>query len=193
MMRARRTLLSLGLALVILPTPVAQQPDVEARRAKLKAALQDEWEYQLRTEPELATRVGDERFNDQVRDYSATSYAAEVEHAKQFLSQLDAIDTSGFPEQERLNKVLAARDARELVEQSKFRDWDMPVSQFGGPHLEYPSLVSDTPFRSIKDYENYIVRLHRLPRAFEQITDNMRAGLRDHLMQPRYLLEKVVT
>ena len=192
-MRAHRILLLIALALVILPRPVAQQREMDARRAKLKTALQEEWEYQLRTQPELATRVGDNRFNDQLRDYSPRSYAAEIEHAKQFLNQLDTIDTSGFPEQEKLNKVLAVRDARELIEQSKFRDWEMPVSQFGGPHLEYPSLVSDTPFHSIKDYENYIARLHRLPRAFEQITDNMRAGMRDHLMQPRYLLEKVVT
>ena len=192
-MRVGRTLLPLALALLILPRPVGQQPDVELRRARLKAVLQDEWEYQLKAQPELATRVGDDRFNDQVRNYSAASYAEEVEHAKQFLIQLDAIDTRGFPDQEKLNKVLAGRDARELVEESKFRDWEMPVSQFGGPHLEYPSLVSETPFRSIKDYENYLARLRRLPVAFDQITDNMRAGLRDHLLPPKYLLEKVVT
>ncbi|PYV92466.1 MAG: DUF885 domain-containing protein, partial [Acidobacteria bacterium] len=186
-------MLPLALALLILPRPVGQQPDVELRRARLKAVLQDEWEYQLKAQPELATRVGDDRFNDQVRNYSAASYAEEVEHAKQFLIQLDAIDTRGFPDQEKLNKVLAGRDARELVEESKFRDWEMPVSQFGGPHLEYPSLVSETPFRSIKDYENYLARLRRLPVAFDQITDNMRAGLRDHLLPPKYLLEKVVT
>jgi hypothetical protein len=69
----------------------------------------------------------------------------------------------------------------------------MPVSQFGGVHLEYPSLVSETPFRSVKDYENYIARLHQLPRVFEQITTNMRLGIRDRLMPPRYLVEKVVT
>jgi uncharacterized protein (DUF885 family) len=33
----------------------------------------------------------------------------------------------------------------------------------------------------------------QLPRVFEQITTNMRLGMRDRLMPPRYLLEKVVT
>jgi uncharacterized protein (DUF885 family) len=192
-MRAGQILLLAALAVVILPRPAAQPSDVEARREKLKAALQEEWDHQLKTHPELATRVGDDRFNDRLSDYSADFYLAEVQHATQFLSQLDAIDSSGFPEQEKLNKILAVRSVRDLIEESKFRNWEMPVSQFGGVHLEYPSLVSETPFRSVKDYENYIARLHQLPRVFEQITTNMRLGMRDRLMPPRYLLEKVVT
>ncbi len=192
-MRAGQILLLAALAVVILPRPAAQPSDVEARREKLKAALQEEWDHQLKAHPELATRVGDDRFNDRLSDYSADFYLAEVQHATQFLSQLDAIDSSGFPEQEKLNKILAVRSVRDLIEESKFRNWEMPVSQFGGVHLEYPSLVSETPFRSVKDYENYIARLHQLPRVFEQITTNMRLGIRDRLMPPRHLLEKVVT
>jgi uncharacterized protein (DUF885 family) len=119
-----------------------------------------------------------------------TLILAEVQHATQFLSQLDGIETTGFPEQERLNKIPAARSAHDLIEESKFRHWEMPVSQFGGVHLEYPSLVSEIPFRSVKDYKNYVARLQQLPRAFEQITANMRLGMRDHLILPKYLLEK---
>jgi uncharacterized protein (DUF885 family) len=192
-MRLGQKLQLVILAFVILPKPVAQQSDVEGRRANLKAALQEYWEHQLRTHPELATQVGDDRFNDQLRDYSPDFYEAEIQHTTHFLGRLEAIDTTDFPEQEKLNKILAVRSARELIEQSKFKDWEMPVTQFGGPHLEYPSLVSETPFRSVKDYGNYMARLHKLPRIFEQITANMRLGLRDHLMPPKYLLEKVVT
>jgi uncharacterized protein (DUF885 family) len=177
---------------MISQVPAAQQPNIEGRRAKLKAILQDEWEYQLRTHPELGTRVGDDRYNDQLSDYSADFYSAEVEHATQFLRILDTIDTTAFPEQEKLNKILAVRSARELITESKFRNWEMPVTQFGGVHIEYPSLVSETPFRSVKDYENYIARLHKLPRVFQQITANMRLGTRDHLIPPKDLLEKVV-
>ncbi len=42
----------------------------------------------------------------------------------------------------------------------------------------------------MKDYQDYIARLHQIPRVFQQATANMRAGLRDHLVPPRYLLEK---
>jgi uncharacterized protein (DUF885 family) len=60
-----------------------------------------------------------------------------------------------------------------------------------GPHLDYASMASQMPFNTVKDYENYLSRLRLLPTAFAQITDDMRLGLRDRLMPPRYLLEKV--
>jgi uncharacterized protein (DUF885 family) len=43
----------------------------------------------------------------------------------------------------------------------------------------------------VKDYENYLSRLHQIPHVFDQVMANMRLGLHDHLMPPKYLLEKV--
>jgi uncharacterized protein (DUF885 family) len=69
----------------------------------------------------------------------------------------------------------------------------MPVNQMGGLHLELPDLVTLTPFNAIADYDNYLARLRQIPHAFDQLTANMRQGLSDGLMPPRYLLEKVAT
>ena len=49
------------------------------------------------------------------------------------------------------------------------------------------------PFLTVKDYENYLARLHAIPHALDQVTDNMKQGLRDRLMPPKYLLEKVAS
>ncbi len=172
---------------------VAQAPgenSTEARRARLKAALQAEWEYQLRAHPEFATAVGDNRYNDRLSDYSPEFFAGELQHARQALQIFESIDTRGFPEQERLNKVLMIRGLREQIEAARFKDWEMPVDQMNGVHLQIASLPSDTLFLSAKDYQDYIARLHQIPRLFQQATANMRAGLADHLVPPRYLLEK---
>ena len=53
---------------------------VEARRAQLRDALQAEWEYSLRTYPEFATSIGDNRYNDRLSDYSPAAVAKQVEH-----------------------------------------------------------------------------------------------------------------
>jgi uncharacterized protein (DUF885 family) len=164
---------------------------LEARRAQLTAALQQQWEYELRTHPEMATYIGDNRYNDRLSDHSAASYARELEHAEQTLRSIEAISTDGFPAQERLNKILMVRRLREDIEAYGFKDWEMPVDQFGGIHLSYAALPSATPFRSVKDYEDYLSRLHQIPRVFEQIIANVQLGLRDGLVPPRYLLEKV--
>ena len=181
--------------LLAIPTMViTSRPNdatLEARRAQLSAALQQEWEYELRTHPEMATYTGDNRYNDRLSDYSAASHARELEHTKQTLQSIESISTDGFPPQEQLNKLLMVRGLREDIESAGFKDWEMPVDQFGGIHLSYAALPSSTPFRSVKDYEDYLSRLHQIPRLLEQIIANMQLGLRDGLVPPRYLLEKV--
>jgi len=181
--------------LLAIPTMVItsgrNETTLEARRAQLTAALQQQWEYELRTHPEMATYIGDNRYNDRLSDHSAASYARELEQAKQTLRSIEAISTDGFPAQERLSKILMVRRLGENIEAYGFKDWEMPVDQFGGIHLSCAALPSGTPFHTVKDYEDYLSRLHQIPRVFEQIRENMQLGLRDGLVPPRYLLEKV--
>ncbi len=180
---------SFGVVAMVISGALGQT--TETRRAQLNAALQEDWEYELRVHPELATHTGDNRYNDRLSDYSPRFFADDLEHSEQVLHRIEAIDTADFPEPEKLNQALMVRSLREEIESAKFKDWEMPATQFGGPHLEYAGLGSDTTFRSVKDYEDYLSRLHLLPHVFEQVTANMQLGLRDHLMPPKYLLEKV--
>ena len=186
-------LLSVLVAVFCVFGVVAQTPgdeSTEARRSRLKAALQEEWEYHLRTNPEDATEVGDNRYNDRLSDYSPEFFAADAQHARQALQVFESIDATGFPEQERLSKALMMRELREKIEAAGFKDWEMPVDQMNGVQQALASLPSDTTFRSVKDYQDYVARLHQIPRVLQQATANMRRGLRDHLVPPRYLLEK---
>jgi uncharacterized protein (DUF885 family) len=181
-----------GFTAIALSAALGQTP-TDARRAQLNAALQEDWEYQLRVRPELATHTGDNRYNDRLGDYSPKFFADDLRHSEAMLVRIDAINTEDFPESEKLNKALMVRSLREQIESAKFKDWEMPATQFDGPHLSYAGLASDTPFRSAKDYEDYLSRLHQLPRVFEQVMEDMRLGMNDHLMPPKYLLEKVTS
>jgi uncharacterized protein (DUF885 family) len=169
----------------------AAEQTLEQRRAELNRLLADEWEYTLRTQPELATQVGDNRYNDRLSDFSDKAIADDIAHTRESLARFEAIDVRGFPEQEKFNQALMVRSLREGLDSVRFKDWEMPATQFGGIHLGYASLGSDSPFRNRKDYEDYLSRLHQLPRVLDEAMGHMRDGLRDHLMPPKYLLEKV--
>ena len=177
--------------LVVAVMAKATGQSVEARRAELNRLLADEWEYTLRTQPELATHVGDNRYNDRLSDFSDKAIAEDLKHTRETLERFEALDVSGFPEQEKLNHALMVRSLRESLEAAQFKNWEMPATQFGGIHLGYASLAFDTPFRNVKDYEDYLARLRQIPRVLEQAMGHMRDGLRDHRMPPKYLLEKV--
>ncbi len=164
---------------------------LEVRRAELNRLLADEWEYSLRTQPEFATQIGDNRYNDRLSDFSDKAIADDLAHTRQSLARFEAIDVTGFPEQEKLNQALMVRGLREAIDSAQFKDWEMPATQFGGVHLGYAGLPFDSPFRNVKDYQDYLSRLHQIPGVLDQAIGHMRDGLRDHLMPPKYLLEKV--
>jgi len=185
----------LAVAVVCTASLAAQSPksSVDIRRAQLRDALQADWEYTLRTNPTFATYVGDNRYNDRLGDYSAEFIAKQIEHDKQQLQVFEAIDTTGFPEDEALNQQLMVRELKQAIEGAQFNNWQMPVNQFGGAHLGFASMPSQMPFKAVKDYENYIARLHQIPRALDQVTANMKLGMVNKLMPPKYLLEKVAS
>src|SRR3984893_9310984 len=190
-LRAIFVIVSFGMSILFPVVACAAEQTFEARRAELNRLLADEWEYTLRTQPELATQVGDNRYNDRISDFSGKAIAEDLEHARQSLARFVALDVTGFPEQEKLNRELIIRSLRQALDTARSKGWEMPAAQFGGIHLGYASLPFDTPFRNVKDYEDYISRLHQIPRVLEQAMEHMREGLRDHLMPPKYLLEKV--
>jgi uncharacterized protein (DUF885 family) len=168
------------------------QPDLDGRRKALNDLLAEQWEYTLRTSPTFASMLGDKRWNDKLDDFSQKYIDDDLEQSRKFLVRFEAIDSTGFPEQEALNKTLMVRDLRMALEGARFKSWEMPVSQFSGVHINLPQLVSVLSFQSVKDYDDYIARLKQMPRYFDEHEIQMRKGLAEGLMPPRILLEKVV-
>lgn len=166
-------------------------PDVSARRKQLDTLLKDQWEYVLRTSPEFASVLGDKRYNDKLSDFSQAAIERDQKVTREYLKKFEAVDTTGFSEQEKLNKELMVRNLRNSIEEEKFKGWEMPVSQFGGFHIDLPQLVTSLSFASVKDYEDFIARLKQVPRAFEENMVQMRKGMNDGLMPPQILLTQV--
>jgi len=187
-------LLALGLFLAVtLPHSNANAQSLDARRQQFKQLLADEWEYEMRESPEFATIIGDYRYNDQWSDASLAHVPQQKRDLQQWLSRFQAVDPSGFPEQENLSHSLMLRSLRERIEGIDLKIYEMPVDQFNGVQLLVPQFVSLVPLNSTKQYEDYLTRLHRLPRLFDQVTETLQQGEKDKLMPPRFLLEKVVT
>jgi uncharacterized protein (DUF885 family) len=181
----------LPIALAAQQTSAAEKTDADARRTQLLALFDEQWQYELRTSPEEATSLGDNHYNDRLKDRSSEFYQSDLEMTRKFLDRFEALNPAGFSEQDVLSRELMIRNLRQDVEEARFKPWEMPVNQMEGPHLEWLETITLTPFATVKDYDNYVSRLHQIPRALDQVTGNMRQGIKDRLMPPRYLLEKV--
>jgi uncharacterized protein (DUF885 family) len=165
--------------------------DLDRRLKALSDLLDEHWDYTMKENPEYASILGDKRYNTEVSDYSEAAVKKEQAETKRWLARFEAIDTRGFSETEKLNRDLMVRDLRQSIQWSKFRTWQTPVNQMGGIHLnaaQFPSLLS---FTTAKDYDDYIVRLGKFPKNLDDTMANMRKGMANRLMPPKFLLEKV--
>ena len=188
----RRSILLLPFLLFAATAAADSAQSLQARRDAFNRLLAEQWDYSLSKQPEYASILGDKRWNDKLSDISDAAIQADLAKQKDFLARFEAVDSTGFPEQETLSKALMVRNLRETVEGARFRNWLMPVTQIHGLHLQAPRLVGFLSFEDAKDYEDLIARYHRLPVVFDQLTVHMRQGMAAGLMPPRFLLEKVV-
>jgi uncharacterized protein (DUF885 family) len=144
--------------------------------------------------PLLATSVGDYRYNDQLGDYSLAASAARHKRDLTDLTRIKAIDPSGFPEQDLISHDLFLRQLQERVNDYDLKEFEMPLSSSGGGggiHASLADLPLSMPFDSVKHYEDYISRLHQIPKAFRQTEDVLRAGVNDHLVPVQFIAEKI--
>lgn len=170
---------------------LAVLPPVADRTKALNDLLAEQWEYTLEASPEFATILGDKRYNDRLNDFSQAQLDKDLATARVFLGRFEAIDTTGFGEQDALNKTLMVRDLREKLELAKFKDWQMPVNQMSGAHIDLPQLVAQLPFDTVKDYEDYVARLKAISRVLAENVVQMKKGLAEGLVPPRFILERV--
>jgi uncharacterized protein (DUF885 family) len=170
----------------------AKAVTLEDRRKALNDVFHDYWEDYLRYDPEFASTIGDTRFNDKVSDYSVKAYNESLERGQNFIMRLSAIDPSSLNDQEQLSRDLLLRTLVDDQEAAEYKEWEMPVTQMGGIYSRYPQLVARLSFKTVKDYDDWIARLHMIPQAFSQITENMSIGLEDKRTPPHYLIEKTL-
>ncbi|HKF47503.1 MAG TPA: DUF885 domain-containing protein [Terracidiphilus sp.] len=165
-----------------------------SRLAAQNALFDESWQAALKMNPMLATAVGDYRYNDQLGDYSLAAPATRHNLDLVYLARIKAIDAAGFPEQDLVSHDLFLRQLQERIEDYDLKEYEMPLSASGGGggvHANLADMPLSMPFDSVKHYEDYIARLHQIPRAFQQTEEVLKAGVNDHLVPVRFIAEKI--
>src|SRR5580658_8525325 len=194
-MRIHKNLMFLGVAVAVCVAASlrAQKPadSVESRVAAQNAIFEEQYETDLRNFPERATAYGDYRYNDKLAEYSLSAIAEHHKTDEAFLAKLAAISTAGFADQDQLSHDVMVRVLQQRVADFDLKEYEMPVNQQNGIHTSLADLPLSVPLDSVKHYEDYVERLRQIPRALEQTSEVLRAGMRDKLLPVRFLLEKI--
>jgi uncharacterized protein (DUF885 family) len=172
-------------------TPSQLNDSVTARLAAQNALFKEQYDSDLRSSPESETARGDYRDNALLDDYSLTAIAKQTAVDRAYRTKLEAISTDRFPEQDRLSHDLLLHVLDNRIADYALKEYEMPISQMQGIHNSLADLPNSVPLDTVKHYEDYIARLHQIPRALEQTIEVLRQGEKDGLMPVRILLEQI--
>lgn len=184
-------LLSAFLVLFVARLFAQELEPVSERLAAQNALFEEQYETDLKNFPQRATAFGDYRYNDRLNDYSLDAIARFHQTDENFLARLKAIVTTGFSDQDQLSHDLLIRVLDQRIADYNLKEYEMPITQQYGIHTSLADLPQAVPLDSLKHYEDYIARLHQIPRAMSQVTEVLRGGMKDKLMPVRFLAEKI--
>lgn len=209
-MSPRPLLLPLALSLALASTACATAPAVTDTSASSpatapvpaadKAAQLDKlyaeyWEEVLKMNPIQATFQGDPRYNDLLPDMYSKAFRDESRaFTQRWLGRVEAIGSDGLSGQDLISYEIFVSEAKDSLFAEKFPGWMLPVNQMGSIVTYAAMLGSGTgaqPFKTVKDYDNWLARGNRFPALVDSAIDNMREGMKAGVVQPRALMVKV--
>ena len=158
----------------------------------LNQLFKDYWDFEMRENPFSATSSGVFDYNDQVPDVSPQAQARRLVEKQAFVERLDEIDVAEVSDDERLSADLLRFILKHDIALSEYKTWRTPILADTGFHSNIGYTVGATPFRSEKDYEDYLKRLDAFPTYLDQNVENMRAGLSDGFTQPKVILPLIL-
>jgi uncharacterized protein (DUF885 family) len=208
MSSSRSAVLALSLALVTAaaqaqspPTqagqPVAAVSAAEDTSRRLNELFEQYFEEYLELNPLRATYIGDNRYNDRLPNSIGPEHRARArEMNERYLAAVLKFDPATLSPEDRISYEIFLHERKREQESEQFPDYLLPLSQTGGLPTFMPSLGSGTnaqPFATVQDYENWLKRLDGFVVWMDQSIVNMREGVARGIVQPRPVMEKVLT
>ena len=172
-------------------------PDSETVDAgtAMHALFDEHFERNLELNPLNATFIGDNRFNDRMAnsngpDHMAASQAVDEE----FLKRLLEIDRAQLGYQDQLSYDIFRINREQSLEGNQFPFHLQPINQFYSItnfFVQLGSGASAHPFKTVKDYEDFLSRAEDFSVIIDQLITNMQEGMRGGITQPRILMAKL--
>ncbi|SHJ82013.1 Uncharacterized conserved protein, DUF885 familyt [Hymenobacter daecheongensis DSM 21074] len=197
-----------GLLAAALLAGCNQQKTTTANTAdakELPALFDTYWEEQAKLFPLAATAQGDNRYNDQLPNDQTRAFRQSLAAFYQrYLTQLGRFEREKLSANDRTSYDIFQYDLQTrldglqqgiLVGSDYPAHWMIPFSQFGGLPISLGQFGAGTgsqPFKTAKDYDNWLGRVHGFPVWADSAISNFRAGMRASVVLPRALVQKMI-
>lgn len=193
--------LAMALAAAVLPAPaaLAQAPaalaTTQSEDARLTAFLDAEFDAYLKTQPQLATRLGLKDGGDRWNDTSDEAARADVEWRKASVARMKAqFDRAKLSPEAQVNFDIWALEADRAEMSFTNRLYRPPFySRLYSAHSQLPDFLINThSVADATDLKNYIARLRTMPAVLDRAIERTKASQAAGINPPRFQIETII-
>ena len=151
------------------------------------------FEDRLQLDPlEGTATTGEARFEGELTITIAPAHLAKVRKLSQrVLQELKSLNEQKLSPADRMTYAVLKRQLQEQLDGDKFHSELLPIDQYGGLPVSLAQFGTGQdiqPLKTVKNYENYLKRLNKLPVWIDQAITNMREGIKRGVVQPTPLI-----
>src|SRR4051794_31993384 len=155
------------------------------------------YEERLKLYPMEATAAGDARYNDLFPNNLTEQFrASETAFYRKYLAALSRFDPRRLSPEEQLSCDILRWECETQLERLRFPMHLMPINQFDSMHLavgQWAGGLSAQPFKTVRDYENWLKRLDAFTAWCQTAVTNMRVGMKRGYVLPKVLTQKTIS
>jgi uncharacterized protein (DUF885 family) len=143
-----------------------------------------------------ATFQGDTRYNDSLPNFLSTAFQEKEKTFYSFyLNQIKTFEDNTLSEDALLSKKILIWECEINLKAMEFPKDKMPIDQMWGFQLTMGQLASAEgaqPFETVKDYENWLVRIQGYLEWLASAQEKMQEGMAIGWVLPQSLIKKVL-
>lgn len=154
------------------------------------------YEQYLKLYPLEATSQGDLRYNDQLPiNIDKDFISGEISFYNSVQNELKKLDYQSLNDEDKTVYDVLDYTLKDKIERYAYHPEYIPFTQFGGLPLDFPLLGSgegSQPFKTEKDYEDWLKRMEKFPEWMNTATENFREGIKKGIVLPKKLVVKMI-
>lgn len=163
---------------------------------QLDTLLDNYWQERMQLFPVEATGYGDNRYNDKLTITIAESFRDSLsKFYKKYLDAINKLDSTHLDRTGLISYRLFKYEMQIGLEWLKYPTHYIPMNQFWSFTIELAQLGSgmgNQPFKTVKDYDNWLQRLSVFPAWTDTAIYNMRKGIASGWVLPKTLVVKIL-
>jgi uncharacterized protein (DUF885 family) len=167
-----------------------------AESQQLRQMLEDYFEEFLKLAPLFATSIGDYRYNDQLGIVISEEQRGRRRALYQrYQSAASAIPRDRLEANDQLILAVFERTLTRNLEALQFSQHLQPVRQLNSMPVDFPVMGSGNgvhPFKSVRDYDDFLKRIDSFQVWVDTAIVNMRKGVELGIVQPKVVIERTL-